>query len=420
MSVSLLIAALSLAIWVYLLFARGGFWRAAERDDLSASPQPADVVAAVTAVIPARNEADVVGRAVASLLSQRPALDIVLVNDQSSDGTAEAADGAAAELGASNRLAVLSGRPLPPGWTGKLWALQQGIDHVLARSAPAEFLLLSDADIAYAPDSIAALVAEARASGLVLNSRMAKLCGTNPAERALIPAFIFFFQMLYPFAWVNQPTRAIAAAAGGCMLLRREALLAAGGIESIRGELIDDCALARRMKPKGPIRLMLTERVRSLRPYAGIGEIRRMVARSAYAQLRYSPLLLLGTAAGSCSASQRSLVTVNEAVGTLPVCRAHHSGPPISVVSAAACGAERTSFQSRAGLITWPRLSTTTMPCCCAATPIASARSSSPSPARARAFHHSSGSHSVPSGCGAAPCPTMAPSSAWHSSTLVD
>jgi hopene-associated glycosyltransferase HpnB len=298
MSASLLIAALSLAIWAYLLFARGSFWRAAERDDLSLSPQPADADATVTAVIPARNEADVVGRAVASLLSQKPALDIVLVNDQSNDGTAETADRAAAELGASNRLKVLAGRSLPPGWTGKLWALQQGVDHVLARPAPAEFLLLSDADIVYAPDSIAALVAEARASGLVLNSRMAKLCCTNPAECALIPAFIFFFQMLYPFAWVNQPARAIAAAAGGCMLLRREALLAAGGIESIRGELIDDCALARRMKPKGPIRLMLTERVRSLRPYAGVGEIRRMVARSAYAQLGYSPLLLLGTAAG--------------------------------------------------------------------------------------------------------------------------
>ncbi|HEX4569215.1 MAG TPA: glycosyltransferase [Dongiaceae bacterium] len=298
MSAGLLVGALSLAIWAYLLFARGGFWRATERDDLSASRQPADAEAAVTAVIPARDEADAVGRAVSSLLSQRPALDVVLVDDQSSDGTAEAAGRAAAELGASDRLRVLSGRPLPGGWTGKLWALQQGIDHVLSRSAPAEFLLLTDADIAYAPDSLAALVAEAKAEGLVLNSRMAKLCCTNPAERALIPAFIFFFQMLYPFAWVNQPTRAIAAAAGGCMLLRREALLAAGGIESIRGELIDDCALARRMKAKGPIRLMLTERVRSLRPYAGIGEIRRMVARSAYAQLRYSPLLLLGTAAG--------------------------------------------------------------------------------------------------------------------------
>jgi hopene-associated glycosyltransferase HpnB len=297
MSAGLVVAALSLAIWAYLLLARGGFWRAGERDDLCASPQ-ANAEPAVTAVIPARDEADVVGRAVSSLLSQGPALDIVLVDDQSSDGTAEAAGRAAAELGASNRLTVLSGRPLPAGWTGKLWALQQGIDHVLARSAPADFLLLTDADIAYAPDSLAGLVAEAKAEGLVLDSRMAKLCCSNPAERALIPAFIFFFQMLYPIAWVNERTHAIAAAAGGCMLLKRESLLAAGGIESIRGELIDDCALARRMKAKGPIRLMLTERVQSLRPYAGIGEIRRMVARSAYAQLRFSPLLLLGTAAG--------------------------------------------------------------------------------------------------------------------------
>src|SRR5215469_7291654 len=134
MSAGLLVAALSLAIWAYLLIARGGFWRAGERDDLSASPQQADAEPAVTAVIPARDEADVVGRAVSSLLSQGPALDIVLVDDQSSDGTAEAAGRAAAELGASNRLTVLSGRPLPAGWTGKLWALQQGIDHVLARS----------------------------------------------------------------------------------------------------------------------------------------------------------------------------------------------------------------------------------------------------------------------------------------------
>lgn len=296
MSLGLILAALSLAIWVYLLLARGGFWRAADRDDSIALPAGAST--RVTAVIPARDEADVVGRAVGSLLSQGPDLDIVLVDDQSSDGTAETARRAAADLGASDRLTVIPGRPLPPGWTGKLWALQQGIDHVVTRPAPADFLLLTDADIAYAPDTLPGLVAEARASGLVLNSRMAKLCCTNPAEHFLIPAFIFFFQMLYPFAWVNRTERAIAAAAGGCMLLRREALLAAGGIESIRGELIDDCALARRMKAQGPIRLLLTERVRSLRPYAGIGEIRRMVARSAYAQLRFSLWLLLGTAVG--------------------------------------------------------------------------------------------------------------------------
>ena len=300
MSIATILAALSLAIWAYLLLARGGFWRAAERDPPVVPKLPDSSPPAVTAVIPARDEADVVGSAISSLLAQDFAgrLDVVLVDDQSSDGTAETARQAAAALGASARLTVLAGRPLPAGWTGKLWALQQGIDHVLARPAPADFLLLTDADIAYAPETVTGLVAEAAAEGLVLNSRMAKLTCANPAERALIPAFIFFFQMLYPFAWVNRPARPIAAAAGGCMLARREALLAAGGIESIRGELIDDCALARRLKARGPIRLTLTERVRSLRPYAGIGEIRRMVARSAYAQLRFSPLLLIGTALG--------------------------------------------------------------------------------------------------------------------------
>jgi hopene-associated glycosyltransferase HpnB len=298
-SAGILLAVLSAGIWAYLLLARGGFWRAAERDATIPPRQPATPLPTVTAVIPARDEADVVGRAVASLLSQDPAvaLDIVLVDDQSSDGTAEAARGAAAALGAASRLTILTGCTLPAGWTGKLWALQQGIAHVLSRPMQPEFLLLTDADIAYASDTIAGLIAESVAGDLVLDSRMAKLCCSTPAERLLIPAFIFFFQMLYPFAWVNRRRSAVAAAAGGCMLLRRAALEAAGGIESIRGELIDDCALARRMKRQGPIRLLLTERVRSLRPYAGIGEIRRMVARSAYAQLRFSLLLLAGTVA---------------------------------------------------------------------------------------------------------------------------
>ncbi len=163
---------------------------------------------------------------------------------------------------------------------------------------PPPFLLLTDADIAYAPDMVGELVAESLAGGLVLNSRMARLSCGNLAERALIPAFVFFFQMLYPFAWANRPGNRIAAAAGGCMLLRRQALAAAGGIQSIRRELIDDCALARRLKTQGPIRLALSERVRSLRPYAGIGEIRRMVARSAYAQLGFSPPLLGGMVLG--------------------------------------------------------------------------------------------------------------------------
>jgi len=293
------VSAFVAALWTYLIACRGGFWRAAERDAPAGRAISPVELPAVTAVIPARDEGEVVGRAVASLLGQEGLrLDIVLVDDQSSDATSEVARRAAGDCGDSSRLKVIAGRSLPQGWTGKLWALHQGIEHATGRPDPSPFLLLSDADIAYAPETVASLVAESERSGLVLNSRMAKLSCVSMAERALIPAFVFFFQMLYPFAWVNRPDRRTSGAAGGCMLLRREALLAAGGIDAIRGELIDDCALARRMKAKGPIRLALTEGIESLRPYSGIGEIRRMIARTAYAQLRFSPLLLAATVLG--------------------------------------------------------------------------------------------------------------------------
>jgi hopene-associated glycosyltransferase HpnB len=215
------------------------------------------------------------------------------VDDQSTDGTAEVARHAAA---AADRLTILSGAALPAGWTGKPWAIKQGIEH--AQISEPTYLLLTDADIVYAPDALTRLVSQAQANGLVLNSLMVMLRCESFAERAFIPAFIFFFQMLYPFAWVKRHDRTTAAAAGGCMLVRRDALCAAGGIEDIRGALIDDCALARNLKTRGPIRLGLTERVRSIRAYAAVQDIRRMVARSAYAQLRYSPLLLAGTVAG--------------------------------------------------------------------------------------------------------------------------
>jgi hopene-associated glycosyltransferase HpnB len=157
---------------------------------------------------------------------------------------------------------------------------------------------LTDADIAYEPEVIRRLVARAEAGSLVLTSLMVKLRCVSLAERALIPAFVFFFQMLYPFAWTNSRNSTMAAAAGGCMLVRRDALEAAGGIEAIRSSLIDDCALGRSMKKQGPIWLGLTGSVHSLRPYPGLGDIRRMVSRSAYDQLDYSPLLLAGTVAG--------------------------------------------------------------------------------------------------------------------------
>jgi len=251
-------------------------------------------------VIPARNEAEGVGACVGSLLRQdyRGLRAVVLVDDESSDGTAQVARDAADACGGADRLTIVSGTPLPPGWTGKLWAMRQGIAAATASSPPPEFLLLTDADIVYAPQVLDWLVAHASANKLVLASFMVELRCESLPERSLIPAFLFFFQMLYPFAWANRPAAATAAAAGGCMLVRTDTLQQAGGIDAIRSALIDDCALASALKKKGPIWLALTARVRSLRRYPDWSDIARMVSRTAYAQLDYSPLLLLATVAG--------------------------------------------------------------------------------------------------------------------------
>ncbi len=290
-----LVGTAALGAWAYLLLGRGEFWRAKERDDCDQPAEPA-VWPAVVAVVPARDEADVIARSVGSLLAQDypGPFRVVLVDDQSSDGTADVARAAARTLGREDRLTVLDGAPLPPGWTGKLWAVSQGVE----AAGALEYLLLTDADIGHAPDNLRRLVARAQAGRLALVSQMARLHCETSAERALIPAFVFFFDMLYPFGWVNDPGRGTAAAAGGVMLVRREALEAAGGIAAIRSALIDDCALAARLKRQGPIWLGLTARAVSLRPYKNAGEIGRMVSRSAYAQLGYSPALLAGTVAG--------------------------------------------------------------------------------------------------------------------------
>ena len=291
--VEMIVATTAFAIWLYLIAARGRFWLSAERDGSGPAPVAwPDVIA----VIPARNEAEGVGDTVGSLLRQdyAGALSVVLVDDQSTDGTADVARRAAALD--ESRLTVLAGEPLPAGWTGKLWAMQQGFKE--ANNRAPKYLLFTDADIVYEPGALARLVSEAEAKSLVLNSLMVKLRCESFAERMLIPAFIFFFQMLYPFAWANRPAAATAAAAGGCMLARRDALHAAGGIEGIRGALIDDCALAASLKRQGRIRLSLTDRVRSIRGYPDFQDIRRMVSRSAYAQLRYSPVLLAGMVIG--------------------------------------------------------------------------------------------------------------------------
>jgi hopene-associated glycosyltransferase HpnB len=287
-----------LAIWLYLLLGRGFFWLGRERDDDAQAGQGS--WPSVVAVIPARDEAECVGDTVASLLRQNyPGIfTVILVDDQSRDGTAQIARDAAATLGAADRLTVISGRSLPAGWTGKLWAQSQGVEAAEATTEPPDYILFTDADIVYVPEELRKLVARARAGGTVLTSLMAKLRCESFAERMFVPAFIFFFQMLYPFAWANDPRRSTAAAAGGCMLVRREALRAAGGMASIRNALIDDCALAKRLKAHGPIWIGLTDGVRSVRAYPAVEDIRKMVSRTAYAQLQYSPLILLGTVAG--------------------------------------------------------------------------------------------------------------------------
>ncbi len=292
----LILGVLPLMIWAGLIGAHGGFWLCGERDDRKTPTQPSQWPS-VVAVVPARDEADVIARSIGSLLAQDYPGDfrIILVDDNSSDGTAQAALAEADRQNRQDRLAVLSGAPLAAGWTGKLWAVSQGVER--AMTDPPKYLWLTDADIGHDRENLTALVARAEAGGLVLTSLMVELhCRTWP-ERFLIPAFVFFFQMVYPFAKVNRPGK-MAGAAGGCMLARADALAAAGGIAAIRKALIDDCALGALMKQQGPIWLGLTHRARSLRPYDTLGQIGRMVSRSAYAQLDYSPLKLMGVILG--------------------------------------------------------------------------------------------------------------------------
>jgi hopene-associated glycosyltransferase HpnB len=298
--------------WIYLLAGHGGFWRtdqrlpplsraAADRGGLGGSPPEGSTVGdpgswpGVVAVVPARNEAAVLPGTLPTLLAQDypGAFAVVLVDDDSSDATPEVA----AALDRAGRLRVVSGRPTPPGWAGKVWAMHQGV----RAAGNAVYLLFTDADIGYAPGVVTALVRAAEADDRGLVSQMALLRADTFWERLIVPAFVYFFAQLYPFRRVNRPGSRTAAAAGGCMLVRRSALEAAGGLERIRGARIDDVALGRLLKhPPAPVRcwLGLTTSVTSRRPYPRLSGLWDMIARSAYTQLRYSPAALAGTLAG--------------------------------------------------------------------------------------------------------------------------
>ncbi|HUC17301.1 MAG TPA: glycosyltransferase [Acetobacteraceae bacterium] len=305
MTPALLPALLALVAWLWLLLAHDRFWQSGPELPPVPPPSPAPApMPAIDIIVPARNEAETIGDALASLLAQDypGRVRILMVDDGSSDGTGAIARRLAETAGhktagheteSQGRLTVLAGSPTPPGWSGKLWALSQGIEH-----ASSELLLLTDADIVHAPGHLAAMAAKAEAERLDLVSEMVALRCESLSERALVPAFVFFFQLLYPFAAVNDPRRQVAAAAGGSILVRRDTLARAGGIAAIKGALIDDVALARKIKPRGRIWLGHSRLARSLRAYPDFGEIWRMIARTAFVQLRHSFLLLAGTVLG--------------------------------------------------------------------------------------------------------------------------
>jgi hopene-associated glycosyltransferase HpnB len=293
--IMLLLGIASVGIWIYLLLARGRFW------DVQVPPYlpPATERPHVVAIVPARDEAASIRAMVAGLLTQDFAgrLDLIVVDDHSTDGTAAIARATSEVLGAADRLTILSAPALPSGWTGKLWAVSAGIAH--AETMGADFYLLTDADIVHRPHNLTQLVGRAVAERRDLVSQMVMLRAEAAPERALIPAFVFFFFMLYPPRWAADPQHRLAAAAGGCVLIRPEMLRRIGGIAAIRHRLIDDCALADAVKQAGGrIRLDVTCDALSIRHYDHASDIWQMIARTAFTQLRYSGVFLIGTLLG--------------------------------------------------------------------------------------------------------------------------
>ncbi|MGI0487350.1 glycosyltransferase [Pantanalinema rosaneae CENA516] len=308
------LSGLSVVIWLVLLGLRGGFWQCDQvlegggEDEEGGGEHPT-----VWAVIPARNEAELLPVTLRSLLQQDypGELRVILVDDHSTDGTGTVAQATAASLGQAERLTILAAAPLPTGWSGKLWAMDQGVQKALTASP--DYILLTDADIYHDRWNVRRLVTQAEQHNLAMASVMVRLRCESSWEQLLIPAFVFFFQKLYPFRWVNDSQRSTAAAAGGCILIRGDVLEQIGGLQTIRQALIDDCALAQVVKQREDegdnsaiaglrlsrkIWLGLSDLTCSLRPYPSLQTIWDMVARTAYTQLNYSPLLLLGTLVG--------------------------------------------------------------------------------------------------------------------------
>jgi hopene-associated glycosyltransferase HpnB len=288
------LAIISALAWLWLLFNRGMFWRI---DPLPVADEP-KAWPEVVAVIPARDEADAIAETVRSLLTQDypGKLSVVVCDDHSRDGTSGIAYAAALDLEATNRLTVVAAPALPEGWSGKIWAQHNGLLEAEKLHPDAELWLLTDADIHHAPDQLRHMVARLSRDHLDLASLMVRLSTSSQVERAIVPAFIYFFRLLYPFRWVADPGRRTAAAAGGYMLIRRAMLEKIGGVQAIRYALIDDCTLAAAVKRAGGrLALDLAEDTCSLRRYGKASELWMMIARSAYTQLGHSPLLLAGT-----------------------------------------------------------------------------------------------------------------------------
>jgi len=300
MTILTFLTVLSFLAWIYLAFAHGRFWCG---DQVLEGNEPAPASwPDVVAIVPARDEAAVIERSLGSLLRQEyPGnFSVILVDDESTDGTAAVARACAASIGGSISLQVLSTPERPDGWVGKMWALETGVTAAARYTDgdPATWYLLTDADIEHSPGNLRRLVSRGEAQGLAMVSLMVRLEAGQGWGRLLIPAFVYFFQKLYPFSGVNDADSSVAAAAGGCMLVRKNSLEAAGGVVPLRSEIIDDCAFGRALKQQGPIWLGLTRTECSIRPYVGLREVWDMVARSAFTQLNYSWLQLFGTLMG--------------------------------------------------------------------------------------------------------------------------